>query len=140
MCLTILCKTREERRTLIKNPSVAKEDIKVFKIFRRTSSGELVSPYKLFEYHRGYIYYQEDNNFTFNSERDSFDRSDWMLKINEGLHSYISLEDAENNCNWEERKIIIECIIPKGSLFYKNNREIVSNQLLIPYKTIEHEF
>ena len=51
--------------------------------------------------------------------------------IDEGFHSYINKKDA---INFEyPNNQIRKCIIPKGSLYYKNNdwHDYVSNQIII---------
>lgn len=56
--------------------------------------------------------------------------------INVGLHSYTSLEKAKKVIQGMAsyyKKIIIPCVIPKGSKYYHNpgDREYVSDQIII---------
>lgn len=51
--------------------------------------------------------------------------------INEGYHSFATLSEALKKCT-RENYSIMECIIPKGSYYYKNaSLEIVSSNIII---------
>lgn len=50
--------------------------------------------------------------------------------IYEGYHSYRSLKVVKlEKREWYENLVIIKLIIPKGTLYYKNDREYVSERL-----------
>lgn len=51
-------------------------------------------------------------------------------EIDEGYHSYRSLKVLkEEQKRWDDSLIGIKMIIPKGTLYYKNDRECVSERL-----------
>lgn len=51
-----------------------------------------------------------------------------------GLHCYKNLEKAEMSIGWIDGKIY-KAIIPKGSWYYENDDQFVSNKMMIPNKT-----
>lgn len=122
MCLTINRNFRTVAEAKAFKPKVAKRNIKVFKVFR-IAGEQLYSPYKNFHYHRGFHYFQNGKPFTKNVYRVV--RHDCRLQIFEGFHSY----RAKPEGRWYS---VIECIVPKGSFYYMNRKEIVSSQLIIP--------
>ena len=40
--------------------------------------------------------------------------------IEHGFHSYIPLQYAINGCGYAYNKVVLKCIIPKGTRYYKN--------------------
>ncbi len=128
MCLTIQCKSRAEARNLRKNPFIAKEDIVVYKNFYRRR-GVYESPYRGFIYERGYTYYQVGKAFSFTGEKNPY-LNPAILEVNKGLHAYTSKAYARSRYSFYVTTI--QCIIPKGSKYYKNSTEIVADQLIIP--------
>ena len=55
------------------------------------------------------------------------------IMINEGFHSFLTKEIAENYKSKvlkDSRAVLCKCIIPKGSTVVYNNSEIVSNQII----------
>lgn len=50
--------------------------------------------------------------------------------IDNGLHAYRTLAIARRNASG----LIFECIVPKGSKYFENNEQIVSNQMILKYK------
>lgn len=131
MCLNIKFKTKKASVAARDNPLVAKKDIVVWKVLRKCERrNKLSSPLRYYEYCRGYIYYQVGEKFTFDicRERDYDYKKDrfvkgFTLSIYVGLHSY------KNIPLWGDP---VPCIIPKGSEYYTNDIEIVSDQLYIP--------
>lgn len=56
MCLTRYFETRRAARDWIKNPSIAKKDIEVYKVFQTTPDPEILkSPYQYYLYDRGFL-------------------------------------------------------------------------------------
>lgn len=65
------------------------------------------------------------------------------LEINKGFHSYVYYESIENfrmkkrlktiiaNLDMFGAIVAVRCIIPKGSFYWKNNDEYVSNQIIV---------
>ena len=76
--------------------------------------------------------------FTFDWLNDSYKG---VLKVEKGLHSYISIETAKRKAKRKEHwynhvfmcaassPIVVECIIPKGSQYLTNGIEYVSDCL-----------
>lgn len=53
--------------------------------------------------------------------------------IEKGFHSYRNLDTAKED-TWlplTESLVIVKCIVPKGSEYYINSKEMVSNQIII---------
>jgi hypothetical protein len=109
---------------------VATKDIKCYKVFNRSECygnqyGSYVrSYYQSFLYKVGVLY-----------ELDGYInpiKNFWDATIDVGLHSYSTLNKAKEQ-GWREYRVIYECIIPKGSTYYYNDRhcEYVSDQIII---------
>ncbi len=124
MCLTIYkIKTKKELARVKSLPKIAKRAIKVFKVLKE----EGVSKYRGFHYQRGNHYYQEGKQkFTFDIGGY---KGNWVLHINQGLHSYNTIERAKEELGWYER--VVTMYIPRGSQYYRNHDgELVSDQLI----------
>ena len=52
-------------------------------------------------------------------------------KIEEGFHAYINETNAFLRCSDWVSYVVARCIIPKGSEIYFNEREIVSNKIIV---------
>jgi len=121
---------------------IAEEDIKVFKI-GESHGGRFCSMYKGFKYQLNQLY---SVNIYINKDDDG------EFVGSRGFHSYdpsiVHLEISDNNAipRWvvyvEQRSLDFdtcdayyvkaECVIPKGSVYYKNDfGEIISNQVII---------
>lgn len=117
----------------------ALEDIACYKFLRKNLS----SPY---QYHQ-YVFNKkvkvklkipknvnEDGDLQFKLYK-KYPRHCSLVSINEGLHSYSYLKKAKEMAKGFtfNKYYVFKCIIPKGSLFYKNtyNKEYVSNQLIV---------
>ncbi len=128
MCLFIGgFKTKKEAIRF--KPKTAERNITVQKIVYKTENPNIYkSLYYWFTYERGMHYYQVqmkgDPKFSKSVLRSC---NYWILAINKGLHSYNTKLKPYN----DDGSISIECIIPKGSKYYKNGYEIVSDQLII---------
>ena len=116
-------------QTYHKNPYTANKDIVVYKILLKSFFGEIVSPYL------GFVYKLRTLYSTSLSVRQSL-YSNKLYLIDEGLHAYTSIDKAEKEITYFSRANIYRCIIPKGSLYYVNEKdnEIVSNQLIVKRK------
>ena len=115
---------------------LAEEDIPVFKIVRKS----LRAYYQEFQYSIGRVFKTEINVPIFNSYEIFF--------INEGFHSYSAKECTAITTEESYKPIIkvyhtfyklgsyidaciLECVIPKGSVYYLNGRgEYVSDHIL----------
>lgn len=55
------------------------------------------------------------------------------ILIEKGFHSYRNLYTAKGDVWFSlmESLVIVKCIVPKGSEYYINNKEMVSNQIII---------
>ncbi len=55
------------------------------------------------------------------------------IRIEKGFHSYRNLYTAKRDVWFSlmESLVIVKCIVPKGSEYYINNKEMVSNQIII---------
>lgn len=95
-------------------PSQATKDIKCYKVYL-FNYNECCSPftettipnfgqYINTELGKAFFYYKEDIFYT----------------VNEGFHSFELLSDIKEFCeNYFTNYLIVECIIPKGSFYYK---------------------
>lgn len=129
MCLIITgFESRKKAREFYKTPLIAKKDILVYKILQKYNNH---SPYYYMKYEKGFLYYQ-DGKRQFSSYIMPLVFS-WNLEINQGLHSYKNKKVAEDclfSVFTDPSYKIVEMIVPKGSKYFENDGEIVSNQLL----------
>ena len=105
---------------------IAKKDIYVYKIVESIDKFNCISAVKYFKYQYNKIYTQE-NLITFYSKGN-------IWTIEKGFHSYKTLLKAKADYNklHNDYYIIVQCIIPKGSTFFKNeNGEVVSDSIVI---------
>jgi hypothetical protein len=118
-------------------PKVAEKDIEVFKVFQ-LEGGTLNAPYQTFKYELDTLYQTEIGEETDFWEQCPFDdeeRQDYrnedardIIYISTGFHSAVSAERLGNPYN----RIILKCIVPKGSLYLINKSGLmVSNQIFI---------
>lgn len=112
---------------------IASEDITVYKVVIKIDKGHYQSLYQMYEYKDGEHHYQTGDKF------GTIDDSYYELMITTGLHSYTSLEVAHASLEIVQCKSyhyrylkIIECIIPKGSQYFKGiYKEYCSDNLII---------
>lgn len=96
---------------------IANKDITVFKIMRKAGINKCVSLVKEFEYKYEQLY--------------TLDKEivvgfiDSLYIIHKGFHSYVEGAVGVN------KNYTVKCIIPKGSEYYIDKDEIVSNQIII---------
>ena len=125
MCLII---------TKFNKPKIAQEDIKCYKILFKSSvcPGLFYAPYQNFNYKLGETYSTNIsvsyncNTFGLSFFRyifyNLFDKFLDVKGVNQGFHSFVNLKDAikERNSDVDYKRLVIgECIIPKGSKYYK---------------------
>ena len=125
MCLVI---------TKFNKLEVAQEDIKCYKILFKFEKHPdiLMAPYQNFNYELGVTYFTNIsvsyncNTFGLSFFRymfyNLFDKFLDVKGVNQGFHSFVNLKDAikERNSDVDYKKLVIcECIIPKGSKYYK---------------------
>ena len=125
MCLVI---------TKFNKLKIAQEDIKCYKILFKSSAhpGLYYAPYQSFTYELGETY---STNISVSYDCNTFGLSFFRFifykffndfldvkGVNQGFHSFVNLKDAikerKEDLNYEEL-VICECIIPKGSKYYK---------------------
>lgn len=119
---------------------IAQKDVICYKILVLFRDGRLVSPYFRYEYKCHKINDEIALNIDTTYAFDKVFCVDLFKKINlytcrQGYHSYSSLDDAKkvyNSSFYENGVCVFKCIIPKGSVYYKNERgEIVSSNIII---------
>ena len=125
MCLVI---------TKFNKLKVAQEDIKCYKILFKSFvvPDLLVAQYQNFGYRLGETYHTNISvSYNCNTYVLSFFRRMFydlfnsfldVKGVNQGFHSFVNLKDAikERNSDVDYKKLVIcECIIPKGSKYYK---------------------
>ena len=134
MCLIKTIKLKELERYCITN--ILKEDKVVIKIlYKEPINTFLFKKYKYYSPYEGYKYIKGKLNISPLGIHINRAPDDWNINImiNEGFHSFLTKEDANNYktefFNYQEA-ILCKCIIPKGSTVVYNNSEIVSNQII----------
>ena len=93
-------------------PRIAFKDIKCYKKMIINSDGDLLTPFRYAKIKIGEQYKSRLRKY--NSGIDA--------EIEDGLHSVSSIESARNidlYYSLEEKVVIVECIIPKFSIYYK---------------------
>ena len=93
-------------------PRIAFKDIKCYKKIIITSDGDLLTPFRFAEIKIGEQYKSRLRKYNFGIDAG----------IEDGLHSVSSVESARNidhYCSLEGKVVIVECIIPKFSIYYK---------------------
>ena len=134
MCLIKTIKINELEKCYITN--ILKEDKVVIKIlYKELTNSFLFKKYNYYSPYEGYKYIKDKLNTSplgiyvlTSSSTESLN-----IMINEGFHSFLTKEIAENYKSKllnDSRAILCKCIIPKGSTIVYNNSEIVSNQII----------
>ena len=99
---------------------IAKNDIKCWKVlFPRLGGNKYESPVESFHYHPG----RKTKKVILNKVNSRI--------INEGYHSYITKKDAENSSLMCGSKEIYKMIIPKGTRYFSNSTEYVSETIIL---------
>ena len=105
------------------NALIAKKDIICYKIV--FDKGEWYSHNGYEAACQSYAYYPAKT-----TKRVDIESTRFHVTIYEGYHSFRSLKVLkEEQKNWDDSLIGIKMIIPKGTLYYKNDREYVSERL-----------
>lgn len=133
MCLTInkRFQTKEEAIVASHKPLIAKKDITVYKGLRRMVKGRYskkerwLTPYKKFEFEKGYHYYQDDDTFGIQYIY-SFSGDSWEILIGVGLHACRKKARARHHS-----KDVFKMVVPKGAKYFENQfGDIVSTELI----------
>lgn len=111
-----------------KNPRITKRDIIVWKKFHNTYEHKFTSVCWR-------MMWKINKLYKVNMAKLRRGMADFI--ITEGFHSFVSTKEA--SMDGLNHDVIVKCIIPKGSLYYKGRRtitqeygtQIVSNQLRI---------
>jgi len=104
------------------NPYIAPKDIRCYKVMTR-EAGHFRSRFQYFRYERGVVY-RRPFQIKLSKPRHSGDI------INVGYHSYRSKKYAKRYCS-PPRDVVVRCVIPKGTLFFKSKLEYVSNGIKV---------
>lgn len=117
-----MCFVKENIHT---KPLVAHRDIICYKTLAPTKKKkELTSVYQGFTYKIGANYFEQ----TFQHKAEEAIKNGWCA-LYWGMHSYTSKVEAMKRFG----PLVVKCIIPKGSLYYKNRelKEYISASLTI---------
>lgn len=79
----------------------------------------------LLSQHREYVYFLGELNKL--NKKLSIDGRGYYSTIHKGFHSYRN----RNTVVYSENIIIFQCTIPKGTKYYKNSMEYVSDAIII---------
>ena len=134
MCFIKTIKLNKLEKYYITN--ILKEDKVVIKIlYKESKNSFLFKKYNYYSPYEGYKYIKGKLNTSplgiyvlTSSSTESLN-----IMINEGFHSFLTKEIAENYKSKllnDSRAILCKCIIPKGSTIVYNDSEIVSNQII----------
>ena len=134
MCFIKTIKLNKLEKYYITN--ILKEDKVVIKIlYKELTNSFLFKKYNYYSPYEGYKYIKDKLNTSplgiyvlTSSSTESLN-----IMINEGFHSFLTKEIAENYKSKllnDSRAILCKCIIPKGSTIVYNDSEIVSNQII----------
>jgi len=134
MCLTKSFGTEAELEAALRTPDVAQEDIVVYKRFMELNES-IMSPMQGFYYEHGKRY---GPIMMVSSRRNNDVGAELIMDVFEGFHSYTNRDLAvfASNGSGEagKREVILECTVPKGSLYYADQGYVVSDTLEIPAK------
>lgn len=143
MCLTIKVSTQfvypfDEGRTKVINrhKKIAKKDIICYKALKKRSKKGikfLSTPYKKMEVELDFHYYQKGKTIF---DKFSFDQGTVCIDINRGLHSYKNWLDAKFSKLLDNGLIFYKAVIPKGSIYFENDRYYASDNLIITSEKI----
>lgn len=114
--------------TIQKRAKTAKENITCYKVIKNRNT-HLISPFQDYRWYVGKL-----------ETIDKFEILESVVykglkDIDKGLHAYKSFDLTIKRLYYfthiPEKLQIHECIIPKGSKYYENGTEIVSNQMIL---------
>ena len=112
------------------------EDIIVIKIlYKELTNSFLFKKYNYYSPYEGYKYIKGKLNTSPLGiyVMTSSSTGSLNIMINEGFHSFLTKEIAENYKSEllnDSKAVLCKCIIPKGSTIVYNDSEIVSNQII----------
>lgn len=105
---------------------IAEKDIVCYKIVNLRDK-EIISYWFEFPY-------ELNRKYTTQVLQPIFTKKD-NIRIEKGFHSYRTLGIAKDYIYYDMfnllPEIIVKCIVPKGSEYYINSKEMVSNQIII---------
>ena len=103
-------------------------------LYPSRKQGYFKSAVQDFTYKRGMHYYQTGKKKVSIEIRASVLRG-YIYRMHTGLHSYLTLNKAKNNC-FLGRKVVVKMIIPKGATVWINEKDkfAVSTELIFPYE------
>ena len=135
MCLIKTIKFNKLERDYITN--ILKEDKVVIKILYKKPINEFFSKkYNYYSPYEDYKYIKSKLNISPLGISITRFNDDYNINIiiNEGFHSFLTKEDADDYktklFNDSKKVVLCKCIIPKGSTIVYNDSEIVSNQII----------
>ena len=99
-------------------PLIAEEDITCYKVMIRDDNGQLTSMIKNFPYELNKSYHSEIGLHKFKTPSKGY----VINTAEKGFHSYKDIKNATSDyvyCDIEQGKVMVKCIIPKGSIYYK---------------------
>lgn len=123
------------RRPEQEKANIALEDIKCYKILHRNSHHKtIISPFWSYEWKPGEP----------NTTEEMVIETSWANSLTNGFHSLRNISSALHYGELEgvngPNQAIFECTIPKGSLYWDNNTQYLSNALTLNSDTPVREF
>jgi hypothetical protein len=124
--------------------AIAAEDLIVYKVLSVPSPDYFCSIYRSFGYKVGQLYKtkitRSTNGTVFDSRDDiaydNFDPKE-LIFIKQGFHSANKKLRLSHEVD-DDTKVLVECIIPKGSKYYTNRTGcVVSNQIIVTGKIVK---
>lgn len=103
-------------------PYIASKDIRCYKVMTREAGHYFRSKFQHFQYETGVVY-RRPFQIKLSKPRKFGDL------INVGYHSYRTKIYAKKRCT--SSHVVVRCVIPKGTLFFKSKLEYVSNGIKI---------
>lgn len=118
------------------HPYYATEDIICYKVVYRKDNKHVTSQFYCFEYRLGRkykIYRIIETGWLLESLKPFRDGETINYYVNKGYHSYATPEIAKDVNRCQCSLVVVRCIIPKGSLFFKSidNEQYCSNCIKI---------
>lgn len=109
-------------------PLIAEEDITCYKVMIRDNNGQLTSMVKFFPYELNKSYHSEIglDSLTISSV---VVKKDYVINTAEkGFHSFRDIKNAIlDYIGCGINKVMVKCIIPKGSIYYKGYDTVTKN-------------
>ena len=106
-------------------PLIAEEDITCYKVMIREDNGQLISMVKDFPYELNKTYHSEIGLRNFTTLLKGY----IISTVEEGFHSYKDIKNATLDyvCYLSGGTVMVKCIIPKGSIYYKGYNTITKD-------------